>query len=92
MSEKVERRWNSTGHHEETPGRLDNVPEFDPRSGDHLWTVSTMYRVDPELFADKQHTPMLDHETLLLVVGPGCFYCEKVYSKLIASRRCGGHG
>lgn len=71
---------------------VDRVPDYDPRSGDHLWIVTTAYQVDPEHWRspDPTVTPMLDHENLLSVAGPGCFYCEQVYTPQLAKRRCKG--
>lgn len=87
-----ERAWTSTGQTEriDAPGGIDRVPEFDPRAGDHLWTVVTMYQVDPAKWSDPDHLPILDHESLLTVAGPGCYYCEQRYSPQLASRRCKG--
>lgn len=87
----IERAWASTGHREHVSGlEIDRIPPFDPRTGDHLWTVVTAYRVEPAGFADPTATPMLDRENLLSVAGPGCFYCEQPYTPLLASRRCKG--
>lgn len=86
----VERRWEGTGHVVEVPGDVDRVPRYDPRSGEHLWIVSTMYRVDPVRMADPSVTPLLDQENLLLTAGPICFYCEQVYEPRLLRRRCPG--
>jgi hypothetical protein len=71
---------------------VDRIPDYDPRSGDHLWVITTAFRVDPARWSspDPTVTPMLDHENLLSVAGPGCFYCEQVYTSLLATRRCKG--
>lgn len=71
---------------------LDRIPDYDPRTGEHLWIVTTAHRVDPEQWrsGDPTATPMLDHENLLSVAGPGCYYCEQYYSPLLATRRCRG--
>ena len=82
--------WRSTGHQQRVDDFTDRVPDFDPRSGDHLWTVVTMYRVDPRLWGDPAHLALLDAENLLSVAGPGCFYCERVYTPTLAARRCPG--
>ena len=86
----VEREWVNTGDQVLVENPPDNIPDYDPRSGAHLWAVFTMYRVDPAQWSDPTHTPMLDRENLLTVQGPGCFYCEQVYSPRVASRRCKG--
>jgi hypothetical protein len=87
---KPERAWGSTGHQQEIPGAIDRIPDFDPRTGDHLWSVATMYRVQPATWLDKAVTPHLDMENLLTVQGPFCFYCEQPYSQRLATRRCKG--
>jgi hypothetical protein len=87
-----QRQWVATGDEQEIDaGALDNrVPEYDPRTGDHLWIVATMYRVVPQHWRDRTHTPTLDRENLLSITRPCCFYCEQAYSARLASRRCRG--
>lgn len=85
------REWVSTGHTERVDP-VDRVPEFDPRTGEHLWIVGTTYRVNPAEWFDPTHTPMLDRENLLLVSPPGCWHCEQIYTPQLAKRRCRGHG
>lgn len=86
-----ERAWVSTGHTDRIPNTdFDRIPPFDPRSGEHLWIVTTAHKVNPAVWTEASHTPMLDRETLLSVAGPGCYYCEKVYTPLLATRRCTG--
>lgn len=86
----VQREWRSTGQTVEVAGRPDRIPDFDPRSGDHLWSWVVLYRADPSKFGDATHTPFLDSESLLNISGPGCFYCEQTYSDRLAKRRCPG--
>ena len=89
-----ERTWVDTGHQEriDSPTDIDRIPPFDPRSGDHLWIVVTSYRVNPAQFTspDPGVTPLLDHESLLAVAGPACYYCEQAYTSSLARRRCRG--
>lgn len=65
---------------------IDRIPPYDPETGQHFWIVTLAYRVTPEHFARL----ILDHESLVAFVGPGCFYCETVYSPDLATRRCKG--
>ena len=81
-----ESAWFGTGEKQHVPGNIDRIPEFDPRSGEHLWTIFTMYRWG----GPTVETPTLDVENLLSVMGPGCYYCESVYSDQLAKRRCKG--
>lgn len=67
------------------PQGFDRVPDFDPRTGAHLWTVVSMFRWNPGT-----ESPMLDMENLLTIQGPGCFYCGQPYTAHIAKRRCRG--
>lgn len=88
----MEREWVSTGHREVIDSQVDKIPEFDPRKGEHFWIVITTYKVDPSRVTspDPTVTPMLDHESLVAVVGPGCYYCEQVYEPVLKHRRCKG--
>lgn len=78
------------GIQEHIHGPVDRIPKFDPRKGDHLWTMVCMYKVDPKKFKEGVEG-ILDHESLLTIAGPGCFYCEESYTPLLATRRCKGH-
>lgn len=88
----AQREWVSTGDKQliEQGTMLDRTPDYDPRTGDHLWIVITMYRVVPDQWQDTTHTPTLDRENLLTVTVPGCFYCEQPWTALLATRRCKG--
>lgn len=89
----MEGGFSATGFVQRVPGNVDRVPEFDPRAGEHLWTISLTYRVDPAKFTPEgagDGPALLDLENLLLTVGPGCFYCERIYTPLLATRRCPG--
>lgn len=79
--------WHSTGQVHRIPGEFDRVPPYDPRSGDHLWTIASMYRWNP----GTEH-PHLNPENLLLIAGPGCYYCAEPYTPRLATRRCPGDG
>lgn len=79
----------STGFTEKVENFKDRVPDYDPRSGNHLWISILMYKVDPANLL-KGELALFDHESLLSVNGPGCFFCEEVFSPYIATRRCKG--
>jgi hypothetical protein len=87
----MEQRITSTGFTAEVDRFKNRIPDFDPRSGEHLWITIAAYKVDPEKSLSGGPT-ILDYENLLSVEGPGCYYCESEYNTLIASRRCKGHG
>jgi hypothetical protein len=86
------RAWIATGDKQQIdPTTMVNrLPDFDPRTGDHLWMVLAGFRVTPDQWQDKTHMPMLDRENLLTITVPGCYYCEQPWTKLLASRRCKG--
>jgi len=84
--DEPKRAWTSTGQVVEIQkDQVDRVPDFDPRSGAHLWTWGVVFRATPGV-----ETPMLDTENLLLITGPVCYYCEQPYSERVAMRRCSG--
>ena len=85
----MESVYSYTGDHVEVPGHVDRIPEFDPRSGDHLWVMVATWKCDPEKLVEGQEG-LLDHENLLGLGGPGCYFCEKQYSPGMANRRCKG--
>jgi hypothetical protein len=81
-----QKAWVGTGQIVMVPGEVNRIPDFDPRTGEHLWTMITMYRWGgPQV---EQHT--LDQENLLALEGPGCYYCAEPYSDYTAKRRCSG--
>lgn len=84
-------RVTSTGHVEDIQNFKDKLPEFDSRSGDHLWIMITMFKCDPSRLLRGEQL-LMDHENLLSTVGPGCFYCEKPYTPGTDKRRCKGDG
>jgi hypothetical protein len=75
-------------------GGVDRIPDFDPRTGDHFWFMPVGYRVaDPRRFYDPDPAdgpPLLDQESICLVSGIGCYYCEEMWSPRLERRRCPG--
>ena len=45
---------------------------------------------DPASAYDPSKIKLMDRENLLSMAGPGCFKCEKPYSRAMAKRRCLG--
>ncbi len=80
-----------TGMKQEVAGDVNKIPEFDPRSGNHFWMILIGYRCDPTKMKSGEQF-IMDLENLVTTAGPFCFYCEEVYTKTLASRRCKGHG
>jgi hypothetical protein len=83
--------WQGTGETVQVAGHVDRVPEFDKRTGDHLWIMLACWRVDPAKLARPLDGPsLLDSENMLTLNGPGCYFCEQIYSPRLATRRCKG--
>lgn len=87
----MEIRAGHTGEVFRTEAHVDRIPDYDPRTGDHLWTMITIYRINPANL-NGNGPGLLDRENLLSIQGPGCYYCELPYSELLDKRRCRGHG
>jgi hypothetical protein len=56
--------------------------------GQHLWVVTSLYKVTPKPLGEY----FLDMENLLTIDGPGCFWCEEMWSEHINNKPCRGHG
>lgn len=83
------RRWATTDTTEEIPPEVDKIPDFDPRTGNHLWLMHAAFKVDPSTWTGDTK-PHLNAESLMALAGPGCFYCEQPYS-LVKHSRCKGN-
>lgn len=67
---------------------LEHRQHMHDRPGEHLWVISAAWRVaDPAALTDGS---ILDAESLLMVEGPGCFKCERPYSRRLARKPCRG--
>jgi len=77
-----------TGHVERIDDTRDKIPPYDPRSGNHFWIMITSFKCDPKLAMEGN--VFMDHETLVNITGPVCFYCELPYTETIYHRRCKG--
>jgi hypothetical protein len=66
-------------------GATDRIPEFDLRTGRHLWVRTALYQAAPEA-----EYPMLDGENLLTVSPMHCHYCKCRYGDTVARFRCAG--
>jgi len=78
-----------SGIYYEMGPKLDLIPPYDARSGDHFWIVPVVYRVNPVNFSPSESVH-LDRENLVMVAGVGCYYCERVYEPRLLRRRCPG--
>ncbi len=76
----------STGHSWKAPQEEKEFPPYDKRSGEHFWVILVAYKWNP----GTEGETILDKDNFMNVNGPGCYYCEMPYSKLLASKRCKG--
>ena len=61
------------------------------RPGEHLWIMTGAWLIaDPASAYDPAVIKLMDSENLVAFAGPGCFKCEKPYSKSMTKRRCLG--
>lgn len=68
--------------------RPAGMPRF---TGEHVWIVTLVHRVtDPERV--RGGSIELDNETLMDIAGPGCLFCERVYSRSLRNKPCPGDG
>ena len=62
------------------------------KPGEHLWVmIGTWYLDDPTKAYDPAEIKIMDRDNLLFFQGPGCFKCEKPFSKAMTKRRCLGN-
>ena len=54
------------------------------QAGEHLWIYAAVFRTK---FPRDQQV-LLDKENLLAIVGPGCYWCEQMYSRELATKPC----
>jgi hypothetical protein len=76
----------STGFVEQIDNFVDKIPEYNPVSGDHFWAIASVYRWK----VNGTGKTLMDHESLVQVTGPFCYYCAQLYSTQWAVRRCKG--
>lgn len=67
---------------EALPKYRADVPR--PPLGAHLWAYSAVFRVSDPANA----RVILDTDNLVTIDGPGCYWCEKMYTPEIAAQRC----
>lgn len=84
----ADRQWISTGHVVESPGEVDRIPDYDPRTGAHLWVVAPMFRINAELLDDMTNVPHLDQENLIYISPVFCYWCEQPFARRLLTRRC----
>jgi hypothetical protein len=76
----------------EAPGQkaLDKRMRNRDKPGQHLWVMTVAWACpDPERISYGDQI-LLDAETVLAFAGPGCFKCEREYSRALARKPCTG--
>jgi hypothetical protein len=71
-------------------GDLNRIPDYDPVTGEHAWTVSALFGIRDPQAAFSQGSAMLDRENLWGISGVFCYHCEQVWSELLAEAPCDG--
>lgn len=67
------------------------IPEQKP--GEHLWVTLGMWRTSFAEALDGHERGAainLDHESLLTIEGPACYWCEQPFSPELATQPCPG--
>ncbi len=62
------------------------IPKYNPETQEHLWVMHGTWQINTNTEGDL----VLDHENMISLLGPGCFYCVKIYSEEVAAMKCEG--
>lgn len=77
-----------------SPGDLPNLDAHLTRldqPGRHIWIMTAAWAVtDPQSLTTGQAPVILDQENLVGFAGPGCYKCEKEWSRKLAAKPCTG--
>lgn len=65
----------------------NSIPAWDPVRRDHFWIVIAAYRFS----GNPNVATLLDHTTVVQANGPGCYYCEMVWTPNRTGTRCPGN-
>lgn len=81
-------------YQEISQGVLGRDP-VDPGPGKHLWMITMGFRIPDDTLRDMAagrpaEGVLLDHENLILAAAPGCFKCERPFSRYLFHRKCTG--
>jgi hypothetical protein len=72
------------------PDRLEAHLDRLDKPGQHIWVMTAAWAVtDPQASATTGPV-FLDAENLVGFAGPGCYKCEREWSRKIAAQRCNG--
>lgn len=90
MTEQYEAATQATGRYVSIKKSPDRVPDFDPVKRQHFWAIFVGYAIDIRNIEEGKEG-ILDHENMVQVSPPGCYHCERPYSKFLASQKCMGN-
>ena len=65
----------------------DRDPCANPIPGQHRWTMVTVHQVSEDQITKGDY--ILDLESILTIVGPGCVICEETYED-VKDKPCAG--
>lgn len=88
----TQRRLSGVGiQYEANRGALQDLPDYDPVTSEHLWTIITTYRVaDPDAWMTDTDVQSLDQENLIAVTPIICLHCEQAWTADLAAAPCDG--
>ena len=73
-----------------TQAVLDARLQAADRPGEHLWIMAATWKVtEPRAIRAGDGPNFLDRENLMVLVGPGCFKCEREFSNRLARQLLG---
>jgi len=82
--------FTGTGIVVEAVSKYHNDTSFPAQKpGEHLWNLVAMFRVAAPAGGDRFN---LDLENLITIEGPGCYWCEQMWSREVAAAPCRGSG
>ena len=91
MTESFRVTPQGTQYEAPTGAVLDKRLRAADRPGEHLWVVTTAWACpDPERTMIEGAQVYLDAESLIMLGGPGCYKCERSYSRRLAKMPCRG--
>lgn len=85
----TEHAYVGTGETYETPPMVDKIPPYDPKLRQHYWVLLVAFGVDPRAWKPDS-MPSLNSNNLAQIAPPGCYYCERAYTKQEGLRTCRG--
>jgi hypothetical protein len=71
--------------------QLDKRLRAADKPGAHLWVMTAGWLIaDPDSAYDPSVLKLMDRENIIVFAGPGCYKCERPYSKRLSRKTCRG--